>query len=324
MSILVIPEMREGEVRHASYPAIAAGKKLAEQLGTDYDLLLLGKGAQAGAGKLKDFGAKTVHFSEAPAVADYTAEAYAQVTAGLVKEKGYTAALAPATTTGKDMMPRLAALLDAGMVSDVIAFQKGDAGVLYVRPMYAGNAEASVVVETPVHVLTVREAAFDSATPGGAPAAVAEVPVAVDPASLKARFVEFNLTKSARPELTEAKVIVSGGRGVKDAEGVKLVEQLADLLGAALGASRAIVDEGLVPNDLQVGQTGKIVAPDLYFALGISGAIQHVAGMKGAKVIVAVNKDEEAPIFEVADYGLVDDLFKAVPKLIEKIKEAKA
>jgi len=323
MSILVIAEMREGEVRHASYPAIAAGKQLSEQLGTDYDVLLLGKGSQAGAGKLKDYGAKNVLFSEAPAVADYTAEAHAAVTAGLVKEKGYTAALAPATTTGKDMMPRLAALLDAGMVSDVIGFQKGDAGIVYVRPMYAGNAEASVVVETPVHVMTVREAAFDAATPGGT-AAVAEVPVSIDPASLKAKFVEFNLTKSARPELTEAKVIVSGGRGVKDAEGVKLVEQLADLLGAALGASRAIVDEGLVPNDLQVGQTGKIVAPDLYFALGISGAIQHVAGMKGAKVIVAVNKDEEAPIFEVADYGLVDDLFKAVPKLIEKIKEVKA
>ncbi|MBE0617850.1 MAG: electron transfer flavoprotein subunit alpha/FixB family protein, partial [Proteobacteria bacterium] len=237
---------------------------------------------------------------------------------------GYTAALSPATTTGKDMMPRMAALLDAGMVSDVIAFEKGAAGTVYVRPMYAGNAEASVAVETPVHVLTVREAAFDAAAPGGVPAAVAEVPVAVEPASLKAKFVSYELTKSARPELTEAKAIVSVGRGVKDADGVKMVEQLADLLGAALGASRAVVDEGLLPNDLQVGQTGKIVAPDLYFALGISGAIQHVAGMKGSKVIVAINKDEEAPIFEVADYGLVDDVFKAVPKLVEKIKAAKA
>lgn len=324
MSILVIAEMREGEVRHASFPAITAGKKLAELLGTDYDLLVLGKGSQAGAGKVKDFGAKTVYWSEAPAVAEYTAEGHAQVAGDLVTEKGYTAALAAATTTGKDMMPRMAALLDAGMVSDVIGFQKGDAGAVYVRPMYAGNAEASMVVETPVHVLTVRETAFDAAAPGGVPGAVAEVPVSADPASLKAKFVSYQLTKSARPELTEAKVVVSAGRGCKDAEGVKLVEQLADLLGAALGASRAVVDEGLLPNDLQVGQTGKIVAPDLYFALGISGAIQHVAGMKGAKVIVAINKDEEAPIFEVADYGLVDDVFKALPKLVEKIKQAKA
>lgn len=324
MSILVIAEMREGEVRHPSYPAIAAGKKLAELLGTDCDLLVLGKGAKAGAEKVKDFGAKTVYWSEVPAVAEYTAEGHAQVAGDLVKEKGFTAVLAAATTTGKDMMPRMAALLDAGMVSDVIAFQKGDAGVVYVRPMYAGNAEATVVVETPVHVLTVRETAFDAAAPGGVPAAVVEVAVAADPASLKAKFVSYQLTKSARPELTEAKAVVSAGRGCKDAEGVKLVEQLADLLGAAVGASRAVVDEGLLPNDLQVGQTGKIVAPDLYFALGISGAIQHVAGMKGAKVIVAINKDEEAPIFEVADYGLVDDVFKAVPKLVEKIKQAKA
>lgn len=324
MSILVIAELREGEVRHASYPAISAGRKLAELLGTDYDLLLLGKGAKAGAEKLKDFGAKTVHWSEAPAVAEYTAEGHALAASELVKSKGFAAVLSPATTTGKDMLPRLAALLDAGMVSDVIGFQKGDAGPVYVRPMYAGNAEASVVVETPVHVLTVREAAFDAAAPGGVPAAVAELAVTADPASLRARFVSYQLTKSARPELTEAKAVVSAGRGCKDAEGVKLVEQLADLLGAAVGASRAVVDEGLLPNDLQVGQTGKIVAPDLYFALGISGAIQHVAGMKGSKVIVAINKDEEAPIFEVADYGLVDDLFKAVPKLMEKIQQAKA
>ncbi len=324
MSILVIAEMREGDVRHASYPAVTAGKALAETLATDYDVLVLGKGAGAGAQKLKDFGAKTVHFSEADAVADYTAEAHASAACALVKEKGYKAVLAPATTTGKDLLPRLAALLDAGMVSDVIRFEKGEGGVVYVRPMYAGNAEARVTVATDVHVLTVREAAFDAAAPGGVPAAVSELAVPADAASLPAKFVAYQLTKSARPELTEAKTVVTAGRGVKDAEGVKVVEQLADLLGAALGASRAVVDEGLLPNDLQVGQTGKIVAPDLYVACGLSGAIQHVAGMKGAKVIVAINKDEEAPIFEVADYGLVDDLFKAVPKLLEKIREAKA
>ena len=324
MAILLVAEMREGEVRHATYPAVTAARQLAETMGTDYDILVLGKGSQAGADKLKDFGATNVWWSEADPVAEYTAEAYAQVAADLMKDKGHTAALAPATTTGKDLMPRLAALLDAGMVSDAIGFEKGDEGVVYIRPMYAGNALARVVIETPIHVLTVREAAFDAATAGGTGATVAELPVSLDPAGLKARFVEYRLSKSERPELTEAKVVVSAGRGVKDAEGLKLIEQLADLLGGAVGASRAVVDEGLLPNDLQVGQTGKIVAPDLYFACGISGAIQHVAGMKDAKVIVAINKDEEAPIFEVADYGLVDDLFKAVPKLIEKIQQARS
>ncbi|MBI5017767.1 MAG: electron transfer flavoprotein subunit alpha/FixB family protein [Deltaproteobacteria bacterium] len=321
MSILVIAELREGDVRHATYPAITAARQLADVAKTDYDLLVLGTGAKAGAEKIKDFGAKNVYWSEAPAVAAYTAEGHAAAAAALIREKGYTAALSPATTTGKDLVPRLAGLLGAGMVSDVVCF---DAGPTYVRPMYAGNALAKVVVDTPVALLTVRETAFDAAAPGGPAAAVAELSVTVDPASLKSKFVGYQLSKSGRPELTEAKAIVSAGRGMKDASGIALVEQLADLLGAAMGASRAVVDEGLVPNDLQVGQTGKIVAPDLYIACGISGAIQHVAGMKDAKTIVAINKDEEAPIFEVADYGLVDDVFKALPKLIEKIKEAKA
>ncbi len=322
MSILVIAELREGDVRHATYPAVAAGKKLAALLGTDVDVVALGKGAKAAAERLKDFGPKTAWWSEAAGVADYTAEGHAAALAALVKEKGYTAVLAAATTTGKDLVPRLAALLDAGMVSDVIGFAKGDAGTEYVRPMYAGNAEARVAVDTPVHALTVRETAFDAAAPGGMAGAVAELAGVGEAAG--AKVVGYQFTKSGRPELTEAKVIVSGGRGLKDAAGVKLVEELADLLGGAVGASRAVVDEGLVPNDLQVGQTGKIVAPDLYFAFGISGAIQHVAGMKAAKVIVAINKDEEAPIFEVADYGLVADLFKTVPQLIEKVKEVKA
>ncbi|NTU60186.1 MAG: electron transfer flavoprotein subunit alpha/FixB family protein [Deltaproteobacteria bacterium] len=321
MSIAVIAELREGEVRHATLPAITAARQLAEVTKTGYDLILMGTGAKAGAEKLKDYGAANVLWSEAAALASYTAEGYAAAVAALVAEKGYTVVLAPATTTGKDMQPRLAGLLGAGMVSDVVCFDQGPS---YVRPMYAGNALAKVAVDTPVHVITIREAAYDVAAPTGGSANVAEFACAVDAGSLKARFVEYQLSKSARPELAEAKIIVSAGRGVKDAAGVQLIEQLADAFGAALGASRAVVDEGLVPNDLQVGQTGKIVAPDLYIACGISGAIQHVAGMKDAKVIVAINKDEEAPIFEVADYGLVGDLFQAVPKLIEKVKEAKA
>lgn len=323
MSILVIAEIREGVLRPANYSAVAAGQALAGVTGTGLDILVLGKGAKAAVEGKLGAGAGTVYVSEAAAVADYTAEAHAAVAAKLVQEKGYTQVLAAATTTGKDLLPRLAGLLDAGMISDVIRFEKGDAGVVYTRPMYAGNAEAKMVVDSPIAVCTVRETAFDAVAPG-AGGAVAELAVDLDAAGLKAKFVAFNLTKSARPELTEASIVVSAGRGVKDAAGVKLIEQLADVLGAALGASRAVVDEGLLPNDLQVGQTGKIVAPDLYLACGISGAIQHAAGIKDSKVVVAINKDEEAPIFEVADYGLVDDLFKAVPKLIEKIKAVKA
>jgi electron transfer flavoprotein alpha subunit len=321
MSILVIAEIREGVLRPASYAAVAAGKSLADVTGLSMDILLLGKGAKGVAEASLGQGG-TVYVSEADAVAEYTAEAHAAAAAQLVQEQGYTHLLTPATTTGKDLMPRLAGLLDAGMVSDVTLFEKGDEGVVYTRPMYAGNADAKVVVDTPIQTCTVRETAFDAAAPAAGSAT--ELAVDLDPASLKAKFVSYSLTQSARPELTEAKVVVSAGRGTKDAAGIELIEKLADTLGAALGASRAVVDEGLVPNDLQVGQTGKIVAPDLYIACGISGAIQHAAGIKDSKVIVAINKDEEAPIFEVADYGLVDDLFKAVPALIEKLQAAKA
>jgi electron transfer flavoprotein alpha subunit len=318
MSILVIAEIREGALRPATYAAVAAGQSLAAVTGLGMDIVLLGKGAKGVAEASLGQGG-TVYVSEADAVADYTAEAHAAVLAQLVQEKGYSHILHAATTTGKDLLPRLAGLLDAGMVSDVTLFEKGDAGVVYTRPMYAGNADAKVVVETATQVCTVRETAFDAV----APAAGSATELAVEVGDQKAKFVSFNLTQSARPELTEAKIVVSAGRGTKDAEGVKLIEQLADALGAALGASRAVVDEGLLPNDLQVGQTGKIVAPDLYLCCGISGAIQHAAGIKDSKVIVAINKDEEAPIFEVADYGLVADLFKAVPQLIEKIQAAK-
>jgi len=324
MSILVIAELREGLLKTASLSAVAAGKALSELTGFPFDILALGKGAGAAAESLKNLGAATVLVSEAEAVADYLAEAHAAAAAELVRSRGYKTVLAAATTTGKDLMPRLAGLLDAGMVSDVTGFAREGDVIEYLRPMYAGNAVARVVVETPVAVLTVRETAFDAAKPGAFASAVEEVQVNVGEAAGKARFVEYRLTRSERPALTEAAFVVSAGRGVKDASGVRLIEKLADALGAALGASRAVVDEGLLPNDLQVGQTGKIVAPDLYIACGISGAIQHVAGMKDSKVIVAINKDEEAPIFEVADYGLVADLAKAVPELTEKIRDLRS
>jgi len=228
--------------------------------------------------------------------------------------------VAAATAFGKDLLPRAAARLSAAAATEVLALAGEGANVLLRRPMWAGNVIAEVELATPVKAFTVRPTEFApaKAAPGGS---VAALPVKVDAASLRTRFVEFQEVKSERPELTEARVVVSGGRGTKG--DFKEIEGLADDLGAAVGASRAAVDAGWVPNDWQVGQTGKVVAPELYVAAGISGAIQHVAGMKGARVIVAINKDAEAPIFQIADYGLVADLFKAIPELREKVKASK-
>ena len=318
-NVLVVAEQGHGKLRKASLSALAAGKELARRTGGKVTAVLVGQGVGAAAQELAAHGV-AVQLAEGPALEHYLAESYTAVVEAAAKAAGAAWVVGAATAQGKDLLPRVAARLGAAAATDVLSLAGEGASVLLRRPMWAGNVVAEVELTTPVKVFTVRPTEFAPA-PAEAGGSVAPLPVAVELGALKTKFVEFQEVKSERPELTEARVVVAGGRGTKG--DFKELEGLADDLGAAVGASRAAVDAGWVPNDWQVGQTGKVVAPDLYIAAGISGAIQHVAGMKGAKVIVAINKDVEAPIFQIADYGLVADLFKAVPELREKVKAAK-
>ena len=307
MAILVIAEHDNVAVKSATLTTLGAAAKLGGEVhllvaGADCAAVALSASKIAGVGK--------VLVADSSEYAHGLAENMAPLLVGLVKGGGYSHVLAPATSAGKTVAPRVAALLDVAQISEVIAIESADT---FQRPIYAGNAIATVQSLDAIKVLTVRGTAFApvAVTGGNAPI---EALAAGGDAGLSA-FVGQELSKSERPELTSARVVVSGGRGVGSAENFKILEALADTLNAAIGASRAAVDAGYISNDAQVGQTGKVVAPELYIAIGISGAIQHLAGMKDSKVIVAINKDEEAPIFQVADYGLVADLFKAVPEL---------
>ncbi len=320
--VLIFAEHLGGHFPKTTLTAIHAGIELAQKRGGKAIAVVAGDAPDAVAAEIAKYGASKVIALVHPALKNYLADAHACALSALVKKTGAEFVLTTATALGKDLSPRLAARMNAPMASEITAIN--DDGT-YVRPMYAGNAMATIELEGPVKVITVRGTAFDAAKPAAAASPVEKLEAEIDAAALKQEFVSFNQTKSDRPQLTEARIVVSGGRGLKSGENFKIVlEPLVDEMGAAMGASRAAVDAGFVPNDLQVGQTGKVVAPELYVAVGISGAIQHLAGMKDSKIIVAINKDEEAPIFSVADYGLVADLFKAVPEMVEELKKVKA
>jgi electron transfer flavoprotein alpha subunit len=319
-NVLVFAEYQHNKFPKTTLVAIHAGQVITQKTGGECHAAVLGTDVAALANELAEYGVKKVYALEDKALEHYTADAHAQALSNLALDKGLDVVVATASAIGKDLMPRVAVRLDAGMASDITGVH--DDGT-FERPMYAGNAIATISIERPKKVVTVRATAFDAATKSGK-GEVEKVAAKIDPAALKMKFVSFNETKSDRPVLTEARIVVSGGRGLKNGENFTTVlEPLVDAMGAAMGASRAAVDAGFVPNDLQVGQTGKVVAPELYIAVGISGAIQHLAGMKDSKVIVAINKDEEAPIFQVSDYGLVADLFKAVPEMKEEIEKLK-
>lgn len=309
MAILVIAEHDHKNLKPATLNCITAASKLGQPI----TLLVAGfncAGAADAASKVT--GVSEVLQADDAAYEHFLAENMGALAAQLAR--GYSHVLAPATSFGKNFMPRAAALLDVAQISDIISVENADT---FTRPIYAGNAIATVQSKDAIKIITVRATAFDAAKANGGSAAIKKIGAAG--ASDKVKFAGAELSKSARPELTAARVVVSGGRALGSGENFKLLEALADKLGAAIGASRAAVDAGYVPNDYQVGQTGKVVAPDLYIAIGISGAIQHLAGMKDSKVIVAINKDPEAPIFQLADYGLVGDLFQIVPELTQMV-----
>ena len=312
MAVLVVAEHDNKTIKKATLNTVAAAQKL----GSDIHVVIAGHQAgEAAKAAAAVPGVSKVLLADAAHLGEFLAENVAALLVSL--SRGYSHIVAPATSNGKNVMPRVAALLDVQQISDICAVESADT---FVRPIYAGNALATVKSKDAIKVITVRTTAFDAVAASGGSAQIETVAPPGD-TGLSA-FVSREVSKSERPELTAAKIIVSGGRGMGSGDAfTKVLEPLADRLGAAMGASRAAVDAGFVPNDWQVGQTGKIVAPDLYIAVGISGAIQHLAGMKDSRVIVAINKDEEAPIFQVADFGVVGDLFQLVPSLVEELKK---
>jgi electron transfer flavoprotein alpha subunit len=322
-NVLVVAELSEdGKLKKSTLSAISFARQALPAVGGGLQLVVIGASTAAAAAELAAYGATKITCVEDASFAKYTAEHYAPSVVAVAQ--GVSLVVATATSFGKDLLPRVAARLDAAFAGDCSGVAVEGGKLVYKRPMFAGNASGFCTLDTPVQVATVRQSEFSPAEPsGGASPVEKAAKAAVGAAAARVEFVGLEAVKSARPELTEAKVVVSGGRALKE-KFFEVMEPLADAVGAAIGASRAAVDAGYAPGDFQVGQTGKIVAPQLYIAVGISGAIQHIAGMKSSKVIVAINKDAEAPIFQIADYGLVADLFQAVPALTAELKKRSA
>jgi electron transfer flavoprotein alpha subunit len=321
-NVLVVAETADGKLKKTTHSAVTFARTAAQALGGAFSILVLGDDVAAAAEEARALGADKVLLAEDASLKNYLAERYAPTVAEVAKN--YAVVVGTASAYGKDLLPRVAGRLAAGYASDISDVLVEGNTLKYKRPMFAGNAFGIASIGTPIQVVSVRQSAFAAAEPAGSASPVEKIPV-VTPGAAASRveFVSFDQVKSERPELGEAKVVVSGGRALKERFN-EVLDPLADVLGAALGASRAACDAGYAPSDLQVGQTGKVVAPPLYFAIGISGAIQHLAGMKNSKVIVAINKDAEAPIYQVADYGLVADLFQTVPELVRQLKTLKA
>jgi electron transfer flavoprotein alpha subunit len=321
-NILVLAEVAEGKLKKTTHSAVTFAQKAAAALGGTYSILVIGAGVDAAAADAAKLGAAKVLVAEDASLGSYLAERYAPTVAEAAK--GFAVLVGTASAYGKDLLARVAARLGAGYAGDITELLTSGGKLEYKRPMFAGNAYGIATISTPIQVVSVRQSAFQAAEPGAAASPVEKISVApAEGAASRVEMVSFDQVKNERPELTEARVVVSGGRALKERFN-EVLSPLADVLGAAMGASRAACDAGYAASDLQVGQTGKVVAPTLYIAVGISGAIQHLAGMKGSKVIVAINKDGDAPIFQVADYGLVADLFNAVPELVKGIRAAKA
>ncbi len=318
MSILVLAEHDNHNLKPASASTVAAAAAISGHGGGDITMLVAGHGCDGVAQEAASLdGVAKVLLVDDAALEHGLAEPLADLVMGLIQDYEYV--MAPATTSGKNVAPRIAALADMQQISEIVDVLASNQ---FVRPIYAGNALATVETADPIKVMTVRTTAFDGVGEAASQASIETLSYTPGPGAGLTQFIEAKISASERPDLTSASIVISGGRGMGSAENFNLIEPIADCLGAAMGASRAAVDAGFVPNDWQVGQTGKIVAPDLYIAVGISGAIQHLAGMKDSKVIVAINKDEEAPIFTVADYGLVADLFDALPELAAALEEA--